>query len=324
MERIAGVSARGGTVLHAEKTVGYHYEAPVREVVTRLRMFPHARHGRQHLVHQEVQVWPEPTTVRIYRDVFGNEVREYAHATIEQRLEFGIRLWTEHRPLPRRTGLRVPGLHGVPATGVNAFLGFSDLIDLSEEMEETAREFAAGVPAPRGRAEAISRWVYGTMRFQSGVTSVDTPASAALAGRTGVCQDYTHIMLALCRATGIPARYASGFIPGEGYMHAWVEVLASEPDGRSAHWIGFDPTHNRPTDAQYLTVAVGRDYTDISPISGSYYGAARGRLHTWSRTLTQSPLPALPLAGAPTGAGVSVTDRLSDRNNPVIQPGYAC
>jgi transglutaminase-like putative cysteine protease len=123
------------------------------------------------------------------------------------------------------------------------------------------------------------------MRFEAGATDVSTPASVALAGKRGVCQDFSHVMLALCRQMGIAARYVSGFIPGEGYMHAWIEALVSETADGDAHWVGFDPTHNRRADSQYLTVALGRDYADVSPVTGTFYGSAPGRLISWSETI---------------------------------------
>jgi transglutaminase-like putative cysteine protease len=128
------------------------------------------------------------------------------------------------------------------------------------------------------------------MQFSVGVTDVETPASVALAGKGGVCQDYAHIMLAICRACGIPARYVSGFIPGEGYMHAWVEALVADTPGGAPHWMSFDPTHDRRPDRQYLAVAMGRDYADVSPVTGSFYGSAPGRLTSWAETIWQSPM----------------------------------
>ena len=94
-------------------------------------------------------------------------------------------------------------------------------------------------------------------------------------------------MLALCRACGLPARYVSGFIPSEGYMHAWVEALVGDSRTGVLHWEAFDPTHNRRVDAQYLAVAVGRDYADVSPVTGSFYGPDPGRLTAWSATTLQ-------------------------------------
>jgi transglutaminase-like putative cysteine protease len=94
-----------------------------------------------------------------------------------------------------------------------------------------------------------------------------------------VCQDYAHLMLALCRLLGIHARYVSGHLVGEGGTHAWVEVL--QPVSRhTVEILAWDPTHDRPTDLRYLTVAVGRDYRDVAPVSGTYCGRHAGWLST--------------------------------------------
>jgi hypothetical protein len=79
-------------------------------------------------------------------------------------------------------------------------------------------------------------------------------------------------MLALCRLLGLPARYVSGHLVGEGGTHAWVEVLEPVP-GDAIEILAWDPTHDRPADLRYLTVAVGPDYRDVAPVSGTYRGA---------------------------------------------------
>lgn len=95
---------------------------------------------------------------------------------------------------------------------------------------------------------------------------------------SGVCQDYTHVMLAICRLAGLSARYVSGLLPGEGQMHTWVEVLFPGAALNSPTWVGYNPTHQRRCDERYITVAVGRDYQDIAPTSGYYEGEATNRL----------------------------------------------
>jgi transglutaminase-like putative cysteine protease len=115
--------------------------------------------------------------------------------------------------------------------------------------------------------------VYRSLEYEWGITGVSTSASEALAGGRGVCQDYAHIMLAVCRAAGVPARYVSGHLGGEGGSHAWVEVLRPHPYWGN-RWVaqGWDPTHNRRANSDYLVVAVGRDYADVAPLSGTYDG----------------------------------------------------
>jgi transglutaminase-like putative cysteine protease len=85
-------------------------------------------------------------------------------------------------------------------------------------------------------------------------------------------------MIALCRAIGLPARYVSGHLLGEGGTHAWVEVIVADADAARA--VALDPCNGCHVDANYLTVATGRDYNDVAPTSGTYLGAARGNLTT--------------------------------------------
>jgi transglutaminase-like putative cysteine protease len=119
-------------------------------------------------------------------------------------------------------------------------------------------------------------YVHEALTYEHGVTTVATTAAEALAGGRGVCQDSAHVMLALCRAGGLPARYVSGHLLGEGATHAWVEVVVAGP--RAARAVAFDPCNGRRAGRDYLTVAVGRDYADVAPTSGTYYGAGRGTL----------------------------------------------
>ncbi|HEX2171211.1 MAG TPA: transglutaminase family protein, partial [Dehalococcoidia bacterium] len=115
--------------------------------------------------------------------------------------------------------------------------------------------------------------------YQFGVTGVQTPAAMALHLGRGVCQDYSHILLCLLRLLGIPARYVSGHLLGEGAPHAWVEALIAAPaapDGYSV--VPYDPTNRRRAGINYLTVAIGRDYADVAPTSGCFSGGAQGKL----------------------------------------------
>jgi transglutaminase-like putative cysteine protease len=288
------MAAAGGTsgmmsVLQTVKTIEYQYAAPVREVITQLRLFPCARRGAQRLVSRECEVWPRPDRTRRFSDDYGNPVWEFLHRQVAERLRFVLGFTTEYAgasPWARPTS-RLRASHGVPSAGMESFLDQTSLVDNSEEIRRVARRMAGSDATLSELMVAIGHWVHDTMQFCAGVTSVGTPASVALAQREGVCQDYAHVMLAICRASGLPARYVSGFIPGEGYMHAWVEALITNARTGTPHWEGFDPTHNRRTDAHYLAIAVGRDYADISPVTGSFYGAAPGRLTAWSQTVLQ-------------------------------------
>jgi transglutaminase-like putative cysteine protease len=130
-------------------------------------------------------------------------------------------------------------------------------------------------------ATRIFTTVHCRLRYEYGVTSIWTTAAEALAGGRGVCQDAAHIMLALCQLVQLSARYVSGHLLGQGGTHAWVEVLVAR-DGYAVA-LPFDPCNGVAGSARYLTIATGRDYTDVPPTSGTFVGADGGRLTSQRR-----------------------------------------
>jgi len=156
--------------------------------------------------------------------------------------------------------------------------------------------FAPGVPLVTAARDLMQR-IHNDFTYESQSTQVNTPALQALAQRKGVCQDFAHIMIACLRAYGVPARYVSGYLlthpePGQPRLigsdasHAWVSVyLPDLPETRdtsglcsSTRWWDFDPTNNRDgwctPGEDYVTLALGRDYADVSPIRGVIHGGA--------------------------------------------------
>ncbi|MBM6774183.1 transglutaminase family protein [Olsenella profusa] len=118
------------------------------------------------------------------------------------------------------------------------------------------------------RASEVMHEVYAAFAYTPGSTTVETTAEQALAQGRGVCQDYAHVMLAVCRHVGLTARYIAGMLDGEGATHAWVEVY----DERGV-WVGLDPTHDRPAGDSYIVIGHGRDYRDTKIDIGLFSGA---------------------------------------------------
>ena len=119
---------------------------------------------------------------------------------------------------------------------------------------------------PIDKAREIMDEVYKAFVYTPGSTTIRTTAEQALEQRKGVCQDYAHVMLAVCRHLGLTARYIAGLLGGEGATHAWVEIYHNN------RWIGLDPTHNRMVDDDYITIAHGRDYRDCMLDIGIFSG----------------------------------------------------
>lgn len=138
---------------------------------------------------------------------------------------------------------------------------------------------ADGLPAPDGMGvgewvEEMVQSVHATITYTPGATLVDTPVEVVASERHGVCQDLAHLSIALFRRQGVPARYVSGWLhdpargaPGES--HAWVEVMIP-----GFGWHEVDPTHPEPITGRWVRVAVGRDYSDVTPLRGTYQGDA--------------------------------------------------
>ena len=141
--------------------------------------------------------------------------------------------------------------------------------------------------------------IHRDFEYHTAATDVGTPALEALALRQGVCQDFAHVMLGCLRSLGLAARYVSGYLltepppgatrlAGSDASHAWVAVYVPAERGPGA-WAGFDPTNDRWPGEDYVTLATGRDFSDVSPLRGVLRGGARHRLRVG---VTVKPLPA--------------------------------
>jgi transglutaminase-like putative cysteine protease len=145
-------------------------------------------------------------------------------------------------------------------------------VDLWREAQDALEEGRGDV---WGDVRRLGAHIYRRFAYRPNTTGVNTRASDALKLRMGVCQDFAHVHLGLCRSIGIPARYVSGYFfnttrrPREiEASHAWIEAWVP-----GFGWSAYDPTHDRPADERYVKVAVGRDYADIRPVNGTYRGA---------------------------------------------------
>ncbi|MDQ6910543.1 MAG: transglutaminase family protein, partial [Actinomycetota bacterium] len=154
-------------------------------------------------------------------------------------------------------------------------------------LRDAANRLVLGSDGDRAGGQALARrinlWVHSVMRYRHDVTNVDTTAARALGLAQGVCQDFAHVMITICRLAELPARYVSGHLVGEGGSHAWVEVVLPSDSGSGAIAIPFDPTHGREAGTNYLTVAIGRDYADVAPTYGTFQGRGQGRLSSVKR-----------------------------------------
>jgi transglutaminase-like putative cysteine protease len=253
----------------------YEYPGPVRNLRHHLIVVPGERYGDQELLDHRFTVTPYPAAARPRTDEFGNCVWDFDIAYFDHNIAFEAIMTVE-----RTTGAARPR---VPRDQADRFLQPSALTASDPLIEDVARELNAGCADSFELAERISGWVAGALRYASGATSVSTTAAQALTIGQGLCQDYSHVMLAICRAAGLPARYVSGHMLGEGGSHAWVEVLLPTADALDYEAVGFDPANRRRPNLGYTTVAIGRDYRDVPPTSGRFTASYNGRLTSSKR-----------------------------------------
>jgi len=259
----------------------YEYPEPIRDLSHRLVVIPPERFGDQLRLCHQVSVDAEGVRFEDRKDRFGNVIIDVFAPRVSEAIEFVAEVSLErHAAEPNRLA------DGWLADGY--LLEPSQLTTADDRIRKAAESLADSAEWGLALADRINDWVYQSMTYQHGVTGVRTTAAEALALGQGVCQDYAHVMLALARACGLPSRYVSGHLLGEGGSHAWVEVVLPTRDGTGdAIASTFDPTHASRGGLNYVTIAVGSDYSDVAPTSGTYLSAAKGRLFTRKRvTLT--------------------------------------
>ncbi|HVQ90041.1 MAG TPA: transglutaminase family protein [Mycobacteriales bacterium] len=245
----------------------YHYDNPVRDLRHRLVVIPPARHGAQRRRRHSITVSAAARTTH-RRDAAGNTVTRAHVPLVPAVIDFDVEVVVD------AVGPHTDALLPAAALTDPRLLQPTRLTTADAAIRDLAATLAG--PDRLASADRFCAYVHDAISYAHDVTTVETTAAEALAGGRGVCQDSAHLMLALCRAAGLPARYVSGHLLGEGGTHAWVEAVVADPAGARA--VAFDPCNGRRAGRDYLTIATGRDYTDVAPTSGTYCGTARGTL----------------------------------------------
>jgi transglutaminase-like putative cysteine protease len=240
----------------------YVYPSPAHNLEQHLLVMPRRQYGGQRLHDFKLCAEPIPLHCHNSFDVYGNTRHHLDVAHISHWTSFEVMFCVENRlgVLPLEPNPE-PYKQPTPLTTPN------------QRILETAQRLWSASNHALEFAQRASDWVSNTMQYKHNLTTVSTTAAQALEIGAGLCQDYTHILLALCRAVGLPARYVSGHMVGEGASHAWCEVLL--PDAT----LGFDPTNARTPNLGYTVVAVGRDYNDVPPTAGRFTSDSAGVLH---------------------------------------------
>lgn len=265
-------------LLQLTHTTDLTYSDLISESVIEVRMCP-LQEGDQHRLAFALAVGPQ-ATVTSYFDWLGNLV----HAFTVNKFHRQIRLVATSVVETQRFRLDPLDLVDLYPPAADAygydtwdFLNFSGPVLDSPGLRALAGEVGAREGEPLGAiAQRMLDLIYDRFTYQQGMTTSASPISETLEHGCGVCQDFTHLMIGLSRALGIPARYVSGLVHpdreryrGFTQTHAWCELLFP-----SSGWVGFDPTNHCTVSQNFVKVAVGRDYRDVPPNKGVYRGKA--------------------------------------------------
>lgn len=275
-------------LLEIRHVTQYHYERPVRESLMELWMQPQ-KTARQRLVSFELDIEPAAQLFS-YADSFGNAVYHFDVPQPHDKLTIIARSAVETEAPPERPAhldmgewdrLRSEFVRGECFDFLRPH-GFVETTDALRAFVANHDLDALKRKDPLTAVRVLSETIYGAFEYQPGVTDADSPIDLALGVGRGVCQDFAHIMLAICRDWGVPARYVSGYLftdrdqgdrSDPDATHAWVEVFLP-----SLRWVGFDPTNNMMAGERHVAVAVGRDYADVTPSRGVYKGDSESQL----------------------------------------------
>ncbi|MBL8230229.1 MAG: transglutaminase family protein [Bryobacterales bacterium] len=217
------------------------------------------------------------------KDYFGNEVRYFcvleAHAQLAITATSVVEVAKRELPEPLSTApwesvrSHVREVTDVEALRAFEFTSESPFVPVGQDLGEYARvSFAAERPVLEAAADLSSR-IHREFKYLPSSTTIDTTVAEVFRSRQGVCQDFAHVMIAMLRSLGLPARYVSGYLrsgaqyTGAEASHAWVSLFVP-----GSGWIDLDPTNNVLPRDGHITLAWGRDYGDVTPVKGVTLG----------------------------------------------------
>ncbi len=294
-------------LLEVEHLTTYRYAAPV-DLAQHLAYLRPRDDATQQVQDFDLQIEPPPLQQRSEPDRLGNprtcftvtaphrELRVRATSRVRVRGDEALDLAATQPWEAVRERLRyVAGAAFEPAA---EFVFASPFVPSLPALRELALpSFAPGVPVAVAAVDLMAR-IHAGFVYCSASTEVDTPLAQVLATREGVCQDFAHVMIGALRSMGLAARYISGYLLtappelgagsapmlGADASHAWVSVWCPMADGSPSRWLKLDPTNNVLPRTGHVRLAIGRDYSDVTPLRGVIRGGGEHRLEVQVRT----------------------------------------
>ncbi|MCU0387747.1 MAG: transglutaminase family protein [Chitinophagaceae bacterium] len=256
----------------------YNYDRPVKESVSQIKIFP-IEDVNQRLVTFDLQISGNPD-VLTFTDYFGNKTGDFSllpphnDLTIDSRFVVHTKDdWSE----PLNVTITLQDVtDGIKDDIRLIWLSEPEKIQSQHIIEQLLFETEITHKPVVEISKACCNYIYKNFAYKKGITTVETTIDEILDHKSGVCQDFAHVLLQMLRTIGIPARYVSGYIcpnksgmRGEGATHAWVEYYLP-----GTGWVGLDPTNNVFAGPYHVRLATGRNFTDCTPVKGAFKGLA--------------------------------------------------
>ncbi|MBX3578393.1 MAG: transglutaminase family protein [Rhizobiaceae bacterium] len=270
-------------------TTTYEYGRPAVGGRHQVRLMPAEIGGLQRMIAGTLEIVPTPRDRYDQADFFGNRTTGLVFAGIHDEIALTVRARVDRSappesldlsPVPSALREEIEASRSLAANSPHHFLGPSPRVTPDPAVRTFAQAVARGRGSVVEAVSALNQAIHDDMVYDPDATTVETPMAEAFAARRGVCQDFSHIMIACLREIGVPAGYVSGFLrtlPPEGQprlegadaMHAWVSAWCGAKTG----WVEFDPTNALRVGSDHIVVARGRDYSDVAPVKGVLWTA---------------------------------------------------
>lgn len=260
----------------------YEYDRLVKESVNEIKIYPYQCNEQEVLQH-ELSITGQPE-IQTFSDYWGNKTGVFNLLASHKELTIGSKLLVRTTASPDLEINYISGFSELKMD-VNGQLKMTELItpekiNAQQEIDKVITTIYKNEGSVAETVQNLCNFIFTEFNYIKGITNVETTVDEILEHRSGVCQDFVHLMLQILRTMRIPCRYVSGYIcpnkdgmRGEGATHAWLEVWIP------AHgWAGIDPTNNIWVTNNHVKLAVGRNFNDCSPVKGTFKGPAVQKL----------------------------------------------
>lgn len=261
----------------------YTYPEPVRDSANQMMLYP-IEDEYQEVQSQKITISDEPF-IEVYKDYYGNEIGSFMNITphTQLRIDSNISVITKPRELPADDKPADVQWHYLKE--IQYIIPYIDFLKQEyfsklDEVKQIANPELFKDKTVYQTVRELNERVYNNFKYIKGITTVETTLDEIWNLKAGVCQDFAHILLVMLRLLNIPARYVSGYVcpkdsslRGEGATHAWAEAYIPYYG-----WLGIDPTNNCMVNDLHVRLAIGRNFSDCSPMKGNYKGTAKQTL----------------------------------------------